>query len=199
METQFLQLPTKLLSITESNKFMCFLTYAIIDNQKTIDKTSCISFDKMIVKYGIDKKTSRKAVQTLKEYNLIDYKKVDTGRTNKYTNEKEYFNKYTFPLIKGGEMKYSFTMVETSIINLDISTKERGVLLGLYLLSTDTKELPYTVKELASKLGITDKTMKKHLDTFININLIHKTKIGWKLGNQLKDMKENMKYHSWEM
>lgn len=189
METQFLQLPIKLLDIEESNKFMCILTYAIIDNQKTYDKTSCISFDKMIVKYGIDKKTTRKAVQTLRDYSLLDWEQVDTGRTNG-NGKKEVFNRYTFPLIKArtkdivingknygkkeleSTMRVPFKMLSTDILTIDLTTKEKGVLLALHLLSDENDNILLNKKEIAEKLGITPKTLKKHLDLLIERELL---------------------------
>ena len=173
---QFLQIPLKLLKINDP---VAVLTYGIIDNQKTLnpfgndvkEPVSCIAFETMHKKYDIRKASAIDAVKTLKDNKFIDYKQIPTDR------DKEVFNQYSFPVFgKDGKIKQLYKEVPSSVLSLDLTSKEKGVLIMFYLLSTDTTEIILTDKEMAEMLGMSKRTLQKYIDFFINKGLLFKGK-----------------------
>lgn len=182
---QFLQIPLKLLTTKDPIQI---LTYAIIDNQKTTNPfdevvnlpVSYIAFETMHNKYNIRKATAIDAVHELKDNGFLDYKQLPTERTN------ELYNQYSFPAFKpiyskdgrviGSAIKEPYKEIDSAVLTTDLSSKEKGVLLMLHLLSIDTSEIVYEEKEIAEKLGITKRTLDKYIKLFLKKNLLFKGK-----------------------
>jgi predicted transcriptional regulator len=167
---------------------LAILTYAIIDNQKTTNPfgqitklpVSCIAYDTMAEKYNIRKATAIKAVGTLRDNKLLDYEQLPTGRN------KEVFNVYKFPVyeptakIKKG-ITEPYKEVDTNILNLNLTAKERGILLMFHLLSQDTSEIVENETDMAKKLGMTVRTLKKYIELFTNKGLLFKNRLYYTL------------------
>lgn len=182
MMDQFIQLPTILLNLKDP---ISVLTYAIIDNQKTltpfdevVDKpVSYIAYDTMTKKYDLRKASAIEAVKKLAEAKYLDYTQMPTGR------DKQVFNKYSFPLITPvyknnrvveNKIKIPFKNVDSSVLSLDLSSKEKGYLLMLHLLSIDTSEIIMSEEEIAQALGITKRTLAKYIKLFTDKKLLFK-------------------------
>jgi biotin operon repressor len=191
---QFLQLPNQLLQLKDP---LAVLTYAIIDNQKTLFPfnkqvefpLSYISYNKMEDTYGISKKTAIKAVGLLKEAGLINYKQLPTGR------DKQLYNEYSFPLISKVHTKMGtiagfrslYKEVDSKVLKLELSSKEKGILLMLYILSVETGEIIMSEAEIAEALGISNRTLNKYFILFLSKGLLFKGRYHYSLIDHSKD------------
>lgn len=190
MEEQFVQIPRTLI---KSKNPLSVLTYAIIDNHKTtfpfgtcVDKpVAFISYNKMVEKYGVNKSSTIKCVDSLKEQGYIDYTQEDSGRYNASMNKNEVFNKYSFPLITpiyknnkiiDNKIKIPYVEIPSSVLVSELSSKEKGVLIMLYLLTIDTYDIILTEEEMAAELGMTVRTLKKYIKLFISKNYLYKNR-----------------------
>ncbi len=190
---QFLQLPVQLLKTKDP---LQIFTYAIIDNQKTLfpfDKqvdtpVSCISFNKMVAKYGISKPAAIDSVKKLKEGEFINYEQLPTGR------EDEVYNQYSFPYYKpiiykddktarvvDAKIKALYKEIPAELLKLDLKPKEIGTYFMFWLISLDNLEIIQSEKELANNLGVTVKTIKKYIQLFTEKGLLRKTRYAYSL------------------
>jgi DNA-binding MarR family transcriptional regulator len=164
---RFIQIPRKFLELKEGTKFIDVLVYAAIAFQTDKETSkSRISIKTIADKYNITLSKVEESIKRLKAINYLDYTQIKS-ETNDYV-----FNEYVLPKSR------DFLMLKPELLTEDLKAKERGILIYLQLIAeigiNDIAET--TIEGIASRIGVTRKTMSKHLKYFIDNNYITKGK-----------------------